>query len=94
MVLAQVEPVPSSAITDFEQFLTLLTYISNFIFTLLMILAIIFILIAAFNYLTAMGDQNKLATAKSMLVYAAVAIAVALLAAGVRFMIDNLLLNA
>jgi hypothetical protein len=91
LVLAQVTPLPESPVRSFEDFLSILRYVVNFVFTLLMILAIIFILIAAFNYLTAMGNPEKVKAAQSMLIYAAVAIAIALIAQGVQFMVSQLL---
>ncbi len=91
LALAQVTPLPPSPLTTFEDFLSILRYVVNFVFTLLMILAIIFILIAAFNYLTAMGNPEKIKSAQSMLIYAAVAIAIALIAQGVQFMVATFL---
>jgi threonine/homoserine/homoserine lactone efflux protein len=61
------------------------------IFTLLMIAAIAFILYAAFKYLTAMGDAAKVQEAHRALLWAAVAIAVALIATGVRSIVNSVL---
>jgi len=49
-----------------------------------------FILYAAFIYLTAGGDPEKVKTASNQLIYAAVAIAVALVAQGIRFIVAQL----
>ncbi|MEK7512780.1 MAG: hypothetical protein AAB601_01115 [Patescibacteria group bacterium] len=54
--------------------------IGGWLFGLLMALAVIFLLYAAFLYLTAGGDDTKVATAKKIIVYAVVAIVIALLA--------------
>jgi len=63
--------------------------IVTWIYTLFFILAVLFILFAAFTYLTAGGDETKVAKAKNQLIYAAVAIAVALLAVGFSTIIQN-----
>lgn len=70
----QPSPVESATdITDVVIFATKAWYTSFFI------LAIIFILVAAFKYLTAVGQPEKIKTAHTMLIWAIVAIAVALL---------------
>jgi hypothetical protein len=50
-----------------------------------------FIIFAAFSYLTAGGDPEQVSKAKSRIIYAAVAIAVALLAVGFEVIIRNFL---
>lgn len=54
----------------------------RWVYIIFFVIAILFILLAAFSYLFAAGDAEKVATAKNRLIYAAVAIAVALLAVG------------
>ena len=56
--------------------------IIGWVYTVFFILAVLFILMAAFTYLTAAGDEAKLAKAKNQIIYAAVAVVVALLAIG------------
>ena len=63
--------------------------IMQWIFTFLLIIAVIFLFFAAFSYLTAGGDPEKLGKAKSQLIYAIVAIAIALVAFGIRTIIQN-----
>ncbi len=62
----------------------------NWFFTILIILAVVFIFVAAFYYLTAAGDAEKVKTAHQTLIYAIVAIAVALLAVGIRYLVAEL----
>ena len=72
-------PAPITTLTDITGIiLTIITWL----FTILIFLAVLFIIIAAFKYLTAAGDPEKVKSASNMLIYAAVAIAVALLARG------------
>lgn len=61
----------------------------NWAFTILIIIAIVFVLIAAFKYLTAAGDPEKVKSASHTLVYAAVAVAVGILAKGIPLIVGN-----
>jgi hypothetical protein len=82
------EPVD---IRTIEELLRVIEYIADVIFTVLMIVAVILILIAAFHYLTAAGDPTKVKKAHDMLIYAAVAIAVGLIAKGITFIVRTIL---
>ncbi|MDP2629743.1 MAG: pilin [Candidatus Harrisonbacteria bacterium] len=73
-------------------FIDILQSVGNWLFTFLLILAVIMILIAAFKYLFS-GGGEKVAEANRMLIFAAVAIAVGLLAAGIPWMIRNVILD-
>lgn len=83
-------PLPSNAPRTFEGFIGIFNTLINWFFTILLIVAIIYILLAAYNYLTAAGDDDKVKKAHKMLIYAVVGIAVALLAQGVRFVVAQL----
>lgn len=63
----------------------------KWIYIIFFIIAVLFILMAAFTYLSAGGDAEKVNTAKNKLIYAAVAIAVALLAIGFETIIRTFL---
>lgn len=65
--------------------------LANWMFTFLVVLAVIFVIYAAFKYLTAGGEPENVGKASSMLIYAAVAIAVAILAKGFPLLIGNLM---
>lgn len=60
----------------------LLCRVAGLIFLVLMVLTVIFIILAAFKYLTAGGDPEKVKTANYQLVYAAIALVIALVARG------------
>lgn len=66
------------------------TIVVNWLFTFLIILAVVFILVAAFRYLTAGGDPEKVKGASHSLIYAAVAIVVAILARAVPLIVASL----
>ncbi|MBI2515041.1 hypothetical protein HYV91_02560 [Candidatus Wolfebacteria bacterium] len=83
-----VTPSPVNSPQDLERVTKNATsgfYVSFFI------LAVLFILIAAYKYLFAMGDVEKLKSARLMLIYAAIAIAVALMAVSFELIIKNFL---
>lgn len=61
----------------------------NWIFWLLIVLTIVFVLVAAFKYLTAAGDPEKVKAAGSTLLYAAIAVVVALIAKGLPLIVSS-----
>lgn len=75
LVLAQ-SGAPRSILT----LLQTLCRIVGWAFAVLMFLAVIMVIYAAFLYLTAAGDPEKVKKANATILYAAIAIAVALLA--------------
>lgn len=87
--LAAVETLPTGP-RSFEDILDILETLLNWMFTILMIVAVMFILWAAYLYLSAGGDPEKVKTASNQLIYAAVAIAVALVSQGIRFIVQQL----
>lgn len=94
LVLAQAIPVTAPRFTKVETLTgiggligTLISWVTGLFFAV----AVLFIFFAAYLYLTAAGDQEKLGKAKSQLIYSIIAILVALLAGSVRFFVQNLL---
>ena len=69
------------------------TDIVKWIYTIFFIVAVMFVIFAAFTYLTAGGDAEKVGNAKSQIIYAAVAIIVALLAVSLQAIIRNFLIS-
>ncbi len=69
--------------TSISGWVDVLITIVRWIYTIIFIVAVLFILLAAFNFITSKGDAVKTGTAKKQLLYAVVGIAVALLAYGV-----------
>lgn len=65
--------------------------ILNWVFTAAIITGIIMVVIAAFKYMTAKGDATKLSEAHQTFFYAAIGLAVAILAASVPFIIATFL---
>ncbi len=83
-LLAFAQPqVPGNIVNTYGDVTTLISTAANWILGILLAAAVVFILIAAFNYLTSGGDEKKVASAKKMVTYAIIAIALGLLARGV-----------
>jgi ABC-type Fe3+ transport system permease subunit len=63
--------------------LDIIKTVITWLFTILMILAVVFILFAAFTYLTSSGDEEKVRKAHNTLLYTAIAVLVGLLCYGI-----------
>ena len=62
--------------------MTVLDNVTNWLFAILLIVAAIAIIIAAFNFVTAQGDADKVKTARQFVLYALIGVLVAILAKG------------
>lgn len=82
---------PPPGIRSFEGFLGIFDTVIKWVFTILLVLAVLMIIWAAFAYLTSGGDEEKVKAAHQRIIYAVVAIAVAFLAQGVSFVVAQLL---
>lgn len=83
--------VPQSNITGLQGVLQAMCTVFAWAFYFLIVLAVIFVIIAAFKYLTAAGDPEKVKSAGATLLYAAIAIGVALLARAVPTVVGSFL---
>jgi len=79
--------------TTVTSIVSLLGQIVKWVYIIFFIIAVLFIILAAFAYLTAGGDEEKVKNAKNRIIYAAVAIVVALLAVGFESIIRNFLMT-
>ena len=75
------------------EILQIITTIGNWIFGIFMAISVIFILWGAFEFVTGGGDPEKVSSAKKRLLYAAIGIALALLANGVDDILRNILIR-
>jgi heme/copper-type cytochrome/quinol oxidase subunit 2 len=69
----------------------ILRAIVRWVYIIFFVIAVLLIIFAAFTYLTAAGNEEKVKKAKDMIIYAAVAIVVALLAVSFEIIIRNFL---
>ncbi|HUC02191.1 MAG TPA: hypothetical protein VMA75_04840 [Candidatus Paceibacterota bacterium] len=83
--------VPQGNITSLQAVLQLMCTVFAWAFYFLIVIAVIFVIVAAFKYLTAAGDPEKVKSAGSTLLYAAIAIGVALLARAVPLVVGSFL---
>lgn len=84
LVLAQIPDLDDSGdISDICGVVDLIKRIARVLLLALVLLAVIFVIMAAFKYLTAGGDSEKVSKANQQILYAAIAVAVGLLATAV-----------
>lgn len=72
--------------------LPIINRLIDWIFTIFIVIAVLMILITAYKYLTAGGDEEAVSAAHRSLKWTIVAIAVALLSAGVVTLVESLVL--
>ncbi len=73
------KPPAKCPIKNPDTILNILNKIVRYVYAAFFIVAIIFIIIAAFNFLTAQGDPEKIKGARAQILWACVAIAIALI---------------
>jgi hypothetical protein len=90
--LAQVAGITNTApITSLGAAQSSLTAIINWIITIFWILTVLFLIWAAVLYLTAGGEEEKVAQAKKRVIGAIIAAAIALLSTGLQAIVTRLL---
>ena len=85
------QPTPNSPIQNISDIIGVVNFLLRLVFTLFLIVAIFYVLKAGFMYLKAEGDPGKVSKASNQLIYAAVAVAVSLVAFGIRSIVENVL---
>jgi len=91
--VAQIPGIQQTGPTTVGGLVDVLKGVIRWIYIIFFVIAVMFIIFAAFSYLTAGGDPEQVSKAKSRIIYAAVAIAVALLAVGFEVIIRNFLVS-
>jgi len=89
--IAQIPGIQQTGPTTVGGLVDVLKGVIRWTYIIFFVIAVMFILFAAFSYLTAGGDAEKITTAKNRVIYAAIAIIVALLAVGFEVIIRNFL---
>jgi len=85
----QIPPLPNVPLTV-QIVIEWMTTIANFMFAGLIFLAVIFLLIAGFRYLTAGGDATKIQTASRLIIYALVGVGIGIFAKGLIYLICSI----
>ena len=81
-------PLPDINFSGPSFFIDLINRVANWMFTFLLVIAVVFIIAAAYKYMFSGGGEET-AAAHKMLIYAAVAVAVALLSRGFVYVIKQ-----
>ncbi len=76
----------STSASPIEAVVTLLVKLGGWFWGIILALAVVFIVYAAFLFLTSGGDEEKVKKAKDYIIYAVVALAVAILATGIVYL--------
>ena len=82
---------PNLGITGLNDISQIIVGLVNWVTGLFFVAAILFLFYAAYLYLSAAGDPEQLKKAKDQLIYSVIAIAVALLAGSIRFIVESIL---
>ena len=82
---------PKTTITTLSGLETVISKIVNWITALFFVAAVVYIFYAGYLFLTSGGDTEKVKVAKSQLLYSIIAIAIALLAGTMRYIVANIL---
>lgn len=91
MPLTALAATPNSPITTVQGLVNLLCTTFGWLFYGLIALSVVMIVIAGYNYVTAGDNAEKVSKANKMILYAAVGIAVALIAKAVPLIVSNFL---
>lgn len=89
MIYAQPGDTPATPLENIDQVQTWANKLVSWIQWILFVVAAVFIVLAAFTYLTAAGDAEKSGKAKKQITGAVIALVIALLATGVSAIINN-----
>ena len=83
--------IPQPRSLSFDDVYNILDTVAFYMLAVFLVVAVIYIIIAAFKYLTSGGNPEKVQEATTSLIYSAIAIAVALLAWGFVNLVADLL---
>ena len=83
---------PTAGVPDTgNELLDKITIAGNWVFAVLIAVAVIFILMAAFDFITGQGDPEKMSSARQKIIFAAIGFGVALIATGLDNVIGSIL---
>lgn len=90
--MAQLTGPPASApINTWQEMVNVIFNLRNWIYGIFLVLAVVFFVVAAFEFFTAGGDSTKLQTAKNRFMYGIVALFIVAMSVGMFTLIQNLL---
>ena len=84
-------PTAPTAFTSITGLENKINTIGNWFFVFLLIIAGIMLIVSGFYFITASGDETKVAKARNMLIYALIGVAVAVAAKGLVKVVESLI---
>lgn len=82
-----------STLEDYEDVISLIEKVANWMYGILLALAVVFILMAAYNFMFSGGSEQSVSKAKSQLLYTLIAIVIASISRGIISLLETLLTN-
>ena len=82
-------PLPQSPLDNASQIPSLFCAILGWVFWGLIILAVIMFLVGGYRYATSSGEPENVKTANKVLLYAVIAVVIALLAEGIPYVVGS-----
>ncbi len=79
-----------TSVTTFSQLIGKVCSALDYVFMVFLILTVVFVIVAAFYYVTSSGDPEKVKKATKTITYAAIAVAVAIFAVAFPYLIASL----
>jgi len=89
--IATPEGTIPTGITTAQGFIDAMRTLTDWLFVILVVVAVIFIILAGLQFITGGGDPTAISSARTKLIWAAVGIGIALLSRGLPAAIQNLI---
>ena len=89
--IAVPETTIPTGITTAQEIIDALRTLTDWLFVILVVIAVIFIILAGLQFITGGGDPAAISAARTKLIWAAVGIGVALLSRGLPAAVQNLI---
>jgi len=89
--IATPETTVPTGITTAQGFVEAMRTLTDWLFVILVVVAVIFIILAGLQFITGGGDPTAISAARTKLVWAAVGVGIALLARGLPAAVENLI---
>jgi uncharacterized membrane protein len=87
--VANAQQAPPTTVTDFGDIVNIIERAAAWLYTLILAIAVVMLLYAAFLYLTAAGNDERIGKAKSIILYVVIAIIVAVVANGLISIVQS-----
>lgn len=92
-LIASFPLISFAALTNAQDVINLIVRVGNWMYGAILALAVVFILLSAYNFMGSGGSEEKVTTAKNQLLYTLIAVVVAMLAKGLIALIEKLVIT-